>query len=76
MLLKDKVVLITGASRGIGRACAVICAREGAKVVLNYYEGADKDFGNQSAISEALEEVEKVGGNGKAVAVEGRQIRS
>lgn len=34
MLLKDKVVLITGASRGIGRAAAIKCAKEGAKVVL------------------------------------------
>lgn len=34
MKLKDQVVLITGASRGVGAACAVACAREGAKVAL------------------------------------------
>lgn len=34
MDLKDKVVLITGASRGIGRATAVLAAREGARVVV------------------------------------------
>jgi NAD(P)-dependent dehydrogenase (short-subunit alcohol dehydrogenase family) len=33
--LKDKVVIITGSSRGIGRATAVACAEEGAVLVLN-----------------------------------------
>ena len=40
MLLKDKVVLITGAGRGIGRAVALCFAREGARTVLT---GRDKD---------------------------------
>ncbi|KAG8747278.1 hypothetical protein FRC12_014114 [Ceratobasidium sp. 428] len=35
-LLTDKVVIITGSSRGIGRACAVEAARHGAKLVLHY----------------------------------------
>lgn len=34
MRLKDRVVVITGASRGVGAACALACAREGAKLVL------------------------------------------
>lgn len=36
MLLKDKVVLITGGSEGIGRAAALACARQGAHVAINY----------------------------------------
>lgn len=32
--LQDRVVIVTGASRGVGAACAVACAREGAKLVL------------------------------------------
>ncbi len=36
MLLRGKLVLVTGASRGIGRAIAIECAKEGADVVINY----------------------------------------
>jgi glucose 1-dehydrogenase len=34
--LQDKVVIVTGGSRSIGRAIALGCAAEGAKVVVNY----------------------------------------
>lgn len=36
MKLKDKVAIVTGSSRGIGRATAILFAKEGARVVVNY----------------------------------------
>ncbi|MFQ3597966.1 MAG: 3-oxoacyl-ACP reductase [Chloroherpetonaceae bacterium] len=42
MLLKNKVALVTGASRGVGAAIAKAMAREGASVVVNYFQSKDK----------------------------------
>ena len=38
-MLKDKVAVVTGAARGIGREIAILMAQHGAKVVVNDYGG-------------------------------------
>jgi len=52
-LLEHKTVLVTGASRGIGRAIALECARHGADIALNVYQHA-ADAGDLIAAIEAL----------------------
>jgi L-rhamnose 1-dehydrogenase len=69
MLLKDKVVIVTGASRGIGRAIAVMAAREGADVVLNYWGDNDATYNRRPAIREVLDNIASLGR--RAIAVEG-----
>jgi acetoacetyl-CoA reductase/3-oxoacyl-[acyl-carrier protein] reductase len=53
--LEGKVALVTGASRGIGRAIALELAREGAKVAINYAS-------NDAKAKEVADEVAKLGG--------------
>jgi 3-oxoacyl-[acyl-carrier protein] reductase len=42
MKLQNKVALITGSSRGMGKAIALLFAKEGAKVVVNYKDSKEK----------------------------------
>jgi NAD(P)-dependent dehydrogenase (short-subunit alcohol dehydrogenase family) len=58
--MTDKVVVITGGSRGIGRAAALAAAARGFRVVVGYAS-------NQKAADEVVRQIE--GKNGKAIAV-------
>lgn len=69
MLLKDKTVVVTGGSRGIGAGIAVACARHGADVVINYWGDNDARHGKDSAIEKVVEQVESHGR--KALPLEG-----
>ena len=61
-MLNGKTALVTGASRGIGRAIALKLAELGANLVLNYNKSL-------SSIEEVVKEIESKGG--KAIAVQG-----
>ena len=65
--LRGKVALVTGGSRGIGRAIAIRLAQGGAKIALNYRE-------NHAAAQEVLGELK--GGGAHAMAVAGDVARS
>lgn len=53
MRLKDKVVIVTGGGRGMGRAYCIGLAREGAKVVVNYANRSDAADGVVKQIKDA-----------------------
>src|SRR6185295_10298596 len=59
-LLKNRVVLITGASRGIGAATARLFGRHGAKVAVNY-------LGSQEAAQRVAAEINDSGGEAIAI---------
>ncbi len=54
MSIKDKVVVITGSSSGIGKALAIRFAKEGAKVVVNYSS-------NKRGAEETAEKIKNIG---------------
>jgi 3-oxoacyl-[acyl-carrier protein] reductase len=60
MRLKNKVAVVTGASRGIGRAIAVKFCEEGADVVVNYISDA-------KVAKQVVDQIVKIGRKGKAV---------
>merc|ERR1719262_1862737 len=60
MEAKGPVAIVTGGSRGLGRAIALALGGEGCRVVVNYANSA-------AAAEEVVEEIKKLGGDGVAV---------
>ena len=60
MMLKGKIAVVTGASRGIGRAIAVKLAAEGAVVIINYNRSKDE-------AEKVKEQIEASGGQVKLI---------
>lgn len=60
MNLNEKVAIITGGSRGIGKAIAIFLSKKGARIAVNYSSGAD-------AAEKTVTEIERLGG--KAIKV-------
>src|SRR5947209_19715349 len=58
--LKDKVAIVTGGSRGIGRGISIGLGAAGADVAVNYH-------GNQQETEDVVENVQKFGGRAIAV---------
>lgn len=55
-----KTALVTGASRGIGKACALLLARAGAKVAVNYHQ-------NKTAADETVSAIQAMGAEAAAI---------
>src|SRR5260370_41757841 len=60
MTLKGRIALVTGASRGIGRATALALAADGASVAVNYRSGRDE-------AAAVVKEIENLGGTAAAI---------
>jgi len=58
--LDGRVAIVTGSSRGIGRAIALTFAREGAKICVNYTRSKEK-------AEQVVEEIRKMGGEAMAI---------
>jgi 3-oxoacyl-[acyl-carrier protein] reductase len=60
MNLHNKVIIVTGSSKGIGREVAILLAKNGAKVIVNY-SNSEKEANN------TLKQITKNGGTGLAI---------
>ena len=67
MKLKNKVAIVTGGARDIGKEVSLKLAVEGAKVVINY-------FGSEEKANETVNEIKAAGG--EAIAVKGNMTKN
>ena len=66
-MLEGKVVAVTGAGRGIGRAIALLCAQEGARVVVNDPGvGGAGEGGDADPAKAVVDEIAAIGGEAHA----------
>mgnify|MGYP003497570732 CR=1 FL=1 len=67
MMLKDKVAVVTGAARGIGREVSLLMAKHGAKVVVNDYGGGADGTGDaRGPADDVVNEIKGQGGQAVA----------
>jgi NAD(P)-dependent dehydrogenase (short-subunit alcohol dehydrogenase family) len=67
MMLEDKVAVVTGAARGIGREIALLMGRQGAFVVVNDYGGAADGAGvSRTPADDVVKEIKAAGGQAVA----------
>ncbi len=67
MILKDKVAIVTGGTRGIGRAIVLMLAREGADIAFTYLKSTQKALG-------LMKEVEGLGRKAEAFQMDVRDF--
>lgn len=67
MSLSEKVAIVTGASRGIGRQVAIQLAQSGAKVVVNYSS-------SRETADEVVQKIGEFGGQGVAIQADIRKV--
>lgn len=60
MKLKNKTIIVTGSSKGIGKEVALLLAKNGAEVVINYHS-------NEDAANKTVEEIHHLGSNAIAI---------
>ena len=69
MRFKDKVVIVTGASRGIGKGIAAAFAREGAHVILAARHLNPGEAVRPGSLSEAEKEITALGAGGRVLTI-------